>query len=148
MPIRTRLLEPRDHDHWRALFGAYIAFYEADVPDEIVALTWSRLMDDGSGLLGLCATDEHDRPIGIALMVFHLSTWSATTYCYLEDLFVAPDSRGLGVGKALVEAVYAQADAKRATRTYWVTEATNAGARRLYDRLAVRAPYVQYRRHP
>lgn len=147
MSIRTRPLEARDREAWRALFRAYIDFYRADVPDEVVELTWARLMDETSGMLGLCATNADDQPIGIALLVFHLSTWSTTTYCYLEDLYVAPEARGHGVGKALIEAIYAAADARRATRTYWVTEEANEDARRLYDRLAVRAPYVQYRRN-
>lgn len=147
MAVRTRAIESRDHDDWQALFRAYIDFYRADVPDDVIALTWSRLMDRSSGLVGLCATGDDDRPIGIALLVFHLSTWSASTYCYLEDLYVAPEARGRGAGKALIEAIYATADERGATRTYWVTEEANNSARRLYDRLAVRAPYVQYRRN-
>jgi len=144
--IRTRPLAPHDHDAWQALFRAYIDFYRAEVSDDVVALTWSRLMDASSGMVGLCAVDSDDRPVGIALLVFHLSTWARTSYCYLEDLYVAPAARGRGVGEALIEAVYRAADDRGATRTYWVTEETNEGARRLYDRLAMQAPYVQYRR--
>ncbi|MGE0765796.1 MAG: GNAT family N-acetyltransferase [Hyphomicrobiaceae bacterium] len=144
--MRTRPLEPRDHSDWVTLFRAYVAFYRADVPDQVVALTWSRLMDPASGMSGLCAVDEDDRPVGIALLVFHLSTWSPTSYCYLEDLYVAPQWRGRGAGKALIEAVYDTADARGSTRTYWVTEEDNESARRLYDAIAHCAPYVQYRR--
>lgn len=146
MTVRVRHLGPRDHDQWLVLFRAYIDFYRADVPDEIVALTWTRLMDRTSGMVGLCAVTEQDQPVGIALLIFHLSTWSATTYCYLEDLYVAPEARGRGAGKALIEAIYAEADARGATRTYWVTEEENDDARRLYERVANRAPYVQFRR--
>jgi GNAT superfamily N-acetyltransferase len=148
MSIRTRPLAPHDRDDWQTLFRAYIDFYGAEVPDDVVAITWSRLMDASSGMVGLCAVDSEDRPVGIALLVFHLSTWSRTTYCYLEDLYVAPAARGQGAGQALIEAVYGAADDRGATRTYWVTEDTNDGARRLYDRMAIRAPYVQYRRSP
>ena len=95
---------------------------------------------------GLCAVGDDGSLVGIALLVFHPSTWSATSYCYLEDLFVAPPARGQGVGRALIEAVYPAADERGATRTYWVTETGNAAARRLYDGVAMRAPYVQYRR--
>ena len=146
MSVRTRQLEARDRDAWLALFRAYIAFYRADVSDDVIALTWSRLMGACPEMLGLCATDANDRLLGIALVVFHPSTWSPTSYCYLEDLYVTPEARGLGTGKALIEAVYTAADARGATRTYWVTEESNADARRLYDRVAEYAPYVQYRR--
>ena len=69
-----------------------------------------------------------------------------TWYCYLEDLFVDPSHRGKGAGRALIEAVYREADAHQCTRTYWVTEETNATARALYDRMATKTSFVQYRR--
>src|SRR5215475_9199792 len=81
-----------------------------------------------------------------AHIVFHRSTWSATWYCYLEDLFVDPTRRKTGAGRALIEAVYRAADARQCTRTYWVTDASNATARALYDRVAGKEPFVQYRR--
>ena len=74
------------------------------------------------------------------------STWSNGFYCYLEDLFVASQQRGQGIGRALIEAVYAQADARGCSRTYWMTQETNATARTLYDRVASKSPFVQYRR--
>jgi GNAT superfamily N-acetyltransferase len=146
MHIKVRPLEPSDHADWLALFRDYVAFYGADVPADVVDLTWSRLMGEDAAMLGLGATSGDGRLVGMALVVFHRSTWSATGYCYLEDLYVAPAARGRGVGRALIEAVYAAADARGATRTYWVTEDDNAIARRLYDGMAQRAPFVQYRR--
>jgi GNAT superfamily N-acetyltransferase len=147
MSIRVRPLEARDKSDWLALFRDYIAFYRATVPDDVIELTWQRLMGEASEMLGLAAIGADGRLIGIALVVFHRSTWSATSYCYLEDLFVAPAARGQGAGRALIEAVYRAADAQGATRTYWVTEEDNLAARRLYEAVATRAPFVQYRRH-
>ena len=146
MTFGVRPLESDDYEAWLALFRDYVAFYQASVPDDVIELTWSRLMSASPEMLGLCAVGDDDSLVGIALLVFHPSTWSATSYCYLEDLFVAPAVRGQGVGKALIEAVYAAADDRGATRTYWVTETGNVAARRLYDGVAIRAPYVQYRR--
>jgi GNAT superfamily N-acetyltransferase len=146
MSIRVRPLEDGDKADWLALFREYIAFYRASVPDDVIELTWARLLDADSGVVGLAAVDGGGGLLGIALLVFHPSTWSPTTYCYLEDLYVAPGARGRGVGRALLNAVYAEADARGATRTYWVTEEDNVVARRLYDRIAKRAAFVQYRR--
>jgi GNAT superfamily N-acetyltransferase len=145
MRVEVRPLQPRDQPEWRALFNDYVAFYKADVPAAVIDLTWSRLMGDDESMTGIGATVDQEL-VGMALVVFHRSTWSPTGYCYLEDLYVAPSARGQGVGRALIEAVYAAADARGATRTYWVTEDDNAVARRLYDGMAQRVPFVQYRR--
>ncbi len=146
MPTRVRRLEPRDREPWRTLFRAYIEFYGASVPDAVVEQTWGRLTAIEPELTGLVAVDASDTPIGFAILVFHRSTWSPTRVCYLEDLYVASSYRGAGCGRALLQAVYREADARGATRTYWVTEADNARARTLYDRMATLQTYVQYRR--
>lgn len=142
-----RRLEPSDRKQWERLFRAYIDFYHATVPDDVIELTWHRLMaGPPEGFLGLAAVDETGHPIGIAHVLFHISTWSPTTYCYLEDLFVDPAARGAGIGRALIETVYKMADEHRATRTYWATHETNAAARALYDTVASRTSFIQYRR--
>jgi GNAT superfamily N-acetyltransferase len=147
MSVRVRRLEAKDKERWQALFRAYIAFYGAEVADAVIVLAWRRMMAGGAGEhIGLVAVDDGDRALGFAHLLLHRSTWSETWYCYLEDLFVDPDARGKGIGRALIEATYREADAAGATRTYWVTREDNADARALYDRLAARAPFVQYRR--
>jgi GNAT superfamily N-acetyltransferase len=146
MSIVIRSLEDADHEAWERLFRAYIRFYEAQVAGEVIALAWQRLLKQEDGFLALVAVDESGRLVGLAHALFHRSTWSASCYCYLEDLFVDPAARGQGVGRALIEAVYAQADQRGATRTYWATMGDNATARRLYDGLATLSPFVQYRR--
>jgi GNAT superfamily N-acetyltransferase len=145
--VRVRRLEARDREAWERLFRAYIAFYRATVAGAVIDLTWQRLLAGGEGHhIGLVAVDDADVPFGLALALFHRSTWSAAWYCYLEDLFVDPARRRTGAGRALIEAVYREADARGCTRTYWVTEEANATARALYDQVARRAPFVQYRR--
>ena len=108
--------------------------------------TWRRLLDPASGLHGFLAVDEHDRPIGLVHYHFHQSTWSLTSYCYLEDLFVDPDSRAKGAGRALIAAVYRAADERGANRVYWHTENTNARAQLLYHQVAELTPFLQFRR--
>ena len=144
---RVRPLAARDEAVWLALFRGYIAFYQATVSDDVIAATWRRLIRAEPDFhIGLVAVDAADVPIGLAHVLFHRSTWSASCYCYLEDLYVDPQRRNQGVGRALIEAVYREADARGATRTYWMTQEFNYAARMLYDRLAMRSPFVQYRR--
>lgn len=146
MSITIRELGREDRPQWEALFRAYIRFYRAKVPDEVIEVTWQRLLAQEDGFLALVAEEPGGRLVGIAHLLFHRSTWSPTYYCYLEDLFVDIDTRRHGVGRALIEATYREADRRGATRTYWTTRDDNATARRLYDRLAEQSGFVQYRR--
>jgi GNAT superfamily N-acetyltransferase len=146
MTIRVRQVEASDKEKWLKLFRDYITFYEESVPDDVIALTWKRLLAGEDDMMALSAVDDTGRIVGITTMVFHRSTWSPTLYCYLEDLFVDPAVRGQGVGRALIEATYAEADRRGATRVYWATQAKNKTARTLYDRVAELTEFVQYRR--
>ncbi len=147
MSIIVRRLEARDKAAWLPLFKGYIAFYKASVADDVIETTWGRLMAGGEGFhIAFVAVDASDVPVGIAHVLFHRSTWSTSWYCYLEDLFVDPARRGGGIGRALIEAVYAEADARKATRTYWATQEFNYRARGLYDTVATKSPFIQYRR--
>jgi GNAT superfamily N-acetyltransferase len=66
--------------------------------------------------------------------------------CYLQDLYVVPETRGQGLGAALINHVYAAADERGAAEVYWHTQEFNATARRLYDRIGRLTPFIQYRR--
>jgi GNAT superfamily N-acetyltransferase len=147
MTYRVRALEPKDKADWQPLFMAYIQFYKATVSEDVIETTWERLLSGKEGFhIGLVAVNEADKPVGIAHVLFHRSTWSQTWYCYLEDLFVEPGLRAGGIGQMLIEAVYKEADARQCTRTYWTTQEFNYRARGLYDKMATKSPFVQYRR--
>lgn len=146
MSVRVRPLEARDRPAWLRLFKGYVDFYQASVAEDVVATTWKRLVAGEDGFCALVAVDDADTPFGLAHMLFHRSTWSATWYCYLEDLFVDPVQRQRGTGRALIEAVYREADTRGCTRTYWMTQEANRTARALYDQVATKCPFVQYRR--
>ena len=147
MSVSVRRLEERDKPQWLALFKGYIEFYKATVADDVIEMTWQRLMAGQSDFhIALVAVDGTDTPVGLAHILFHRSTWSPTHYCYLEDLFVDPGQRLKGIGRALIKATYREADARGCTRTYWATQEFNYRARALYDQVATKSPFVQYRR--
>jgi GNAT superfamily N-acetyltransferase len=147
LDIDIRPIQDTDAADWDRLFRAYIDFYRAAVPDDVIASTWGRALAGIDGLHGLIAVDvASGAALGIATLVFHRSTWSPTWYCYLEDLYVEGSTRGRGVGRALIEASYAEADRRGATRTYWATQEGNDVARRLYDEVGELTEFVQYRR--
>ncbi|GGC71571.1 GNAT family N-acetyltransferase [Chelatococcus reniformis] len=143
--ITVRALNSDDRAAWEPLWRGYLDFYRTSQTAELKDLVWRRILDAGEPIHGLAAVAE-GRIIGIVHYVFHRATWSATDYCYLEDLFTSPDARGKGVGRALIEAVYERARVHGSTRVYWLTHETNAPARLLYDQVAEFAGFIQYRK--
>ena len=144
MNIAIGPFHPGDEAHWRALFGAYNAFYNAALPDAVYTATWRRLMAVDGDLQGFVARDESGPAIGLVHYFFHGSTWSLLDRCYLEDLFVAPEARGSGIGRALISAVAAAAREHGCDRLYWHTHESNAAARRLYDAVASYDGFIRY----
>ena len=128
------------------MFDAYLAFYETTLSEEIIGLTWQRLLDQEDGMVGLIAHAKVGNAVGIANLVFHRATWAKDYYCYLEDLYVDENVRGTGAGRALIEATYVEADKRGASRTYWMTHQGNATARALYDRVGRLTPFLRYDR--
>jgi GNAT superfamily N-acetyltransferase len=146
MTFTIRPLTHADRSQWDQLWQGYLAFYESAVPDDVSDLTWQRILDPEAPIHAFCAAQPDGKLLGIVHYLFHPVTWAAGPRCYLEDLFTASEARGQGVGRALIEAVYAAADARCADQVYWLTQDTNATARRLYDQVARATPFIKYRR--
>lgn len=141
-----RWLDTADEPEWRRLWTAYLDFYETSVADEVYAATFARLLADDPNEFSCLVVDTGAKLSGLAHFLFHRSTWTTANTCYLEDLFVDPSLRGTGLGRALIEAVYEQADLAGAAGVYWTTQEANATGRRLYDRIGHLTPFVQYER--
>jgi GNAT superfamily N-acetyltransferase len=150
MPLEGQMIEIRplrleDREAWEPLWQGYLTFYKSTLPPEVTDATWRRLNDPAEPMYGLAAVLD-GRIVGIVHCLFHRSTWTIGNYCYLQDLFTAEEARGRGAGRALIEAVYERAQAQGASRVYWLTHETNTSAQALYDKLASRSGFIQYRR--
>jgi GNAT superfamily N-acetyltransferase len=130
---------------WEPLWISYLRFYGSSQSDDAMSITWTRLHDPAEPMFALGAYAD-GRLIGIAHYVFHRSFWTVGDYCYLQDLFVAPEARGFGAGRALIAAVEAAARKGGASRIHWLTKEDNVTARALYDRVAERSGFIQYRK--
>src|SRR5208283_4032057 len=97
-----------------------LAAFERE-PDAVVA-TEAGLLRDGFGpnpFYSCLIADCDGQPAGFALFFYNYSTWEGRPGIYLEDLFVLPEFRGLGVGKALLQRVAAIAVDKGCQRLQW-----------------------------
>jgi GNAT superfamily N-acetyltransferase len=145
--IEIERLQEHHKPAWLSLWRGYQTFYRARIPDDVTELNWRRLLDPTEPMLGIGASVE-GRLVGIAHAVLHRSFWTAGDYCYLQDLFIEPGMRGRGVGKALIGAVADAATARGASRVIWLTHETNTAAMALYDQIADRTGFVQFRLRP
>jgi GNAT superfamily N-acetyltransferase len=141
----VRAIELRDRAGWEPLWKGYQTFYKTDIPAATSDITFARFLDAKEPVHALVA-ESGDRIVGIVHYIFHRSTWTPGPYCYLQDLFTIEEARGLGVGRALIEAVYARAKEEGAPRVYWLTHESNSVAMALYDKIADKSGFVQYRK--
>jgi len=145
--VKIRPLEARDEPEWRALWTGYLEFYATSVPEEVYRTYFQRLLgDDPQDYHGLVAEAEDGTLIGLTHYLFHRHGWKIENVVYLQDLFVAPEARGTGAGRALIQAVYDAADDAGCPSVYWLTQDFNATARRLYDRIGQLTPFIKYQR--
>ena len=144
IPVSIKALAPGDHGSWLPLWRGYQTFYKVAIPAEVSEETWRRLNDPTEPMAGALAWSQ-GRAVGLVHHIRHRSCWTTADYCYLQDLFVAAELRGTGIGRQLIEYVYAYAREQGLNRVYWLTHERNAEAMRLYDRIADRSCFVQYR---
>ena len=130
---------------WEPLWQGYLGFYASSQTPQATDILWRRLHDPKEPM-HLLGAYKDDRLVGIVHYLYHRSCWTEADYCYLQDLFVSPQARGFGAGKALIEAVYDAAGKAGASRVHWLTQEGNTEARALYDQLAERSGFIQYRR--
>lgn len=143
--MTIRQLGATDRDAWLSLWQKYLVFYKSELSPTTIETAWQRLLTPTEPMFALGAFSDN-RLSGIVHIIYHRSTWTEGNYCYLQDLFTDEAARGQGVGTALIEAVYARAKADGASRVYWLTHETNDTARRLYEKIAVRSGFIQYRK--
>lgn len=89
------------------------------------------LLDDGDTLVLLAGKG----PDGVAVLRFRRSIWSSGNECYLAELFVTPQTRGLGIGRALMDAAMREARERGADTMSIEVDEPDTEARTLYESL-------------
>jgi GNAT superfamily N-acetyltransferase len=140
----VRAVERGDRERWAPLWRAYLDFYRVAERPEVTEATWSRIFDPLEPVHCVVAA-RGGSLIGFSHYLFQRSTWLVDPRCYLQDLYVSEAERAAGVGRALIQAVASAAKGAGSPNVYWNTHETNAKARRLYDAIAERTGFIQYR---
>ena len=142
--ITIRPLRREDEADWRRLWTEYLEFYKTSVPEAVYASTFERLLGDDDHDFNALIAEVDGKAMGIVHFLFHRHCWKVENVCYLQDLYVDAAARGTGLGRKLIEAVYAAADTAGAPAVYWLTQDFNTTARQLYDRIAQVTPFIRY----
>ncbi|WP_217475871.1 GNAT family N-acetyltransferase [Stutzerimonas stutzeri] len=145
MSIDIRPITADDQAAWFPLWQRYLAFYQSSVPEQTSVTTWQRFLDPTEPMHAALAWQD-GQAVGLVHFLYHRSCWTTGDYCYLQDLFVSDGLRGAGVGRRLIEHVYAHARDTGASRVHWLTHESNHNAMQLYERIAARSGFVQYRK--
>jgi GNAT superfamily N-acetyltransferase len=132
---RIRHATASDREQWNPLWQAYLEFYESSLADEVTDLLWRRILDSDSDVQARVVENQDGNLVGLVHFFPHAHTWYASPVCYLNDLFVLPETRGGGIGEMLIEAVIAEARLQGWCEVYWQTQDHNSVARGLYDKV-------------
>jgi GNAT superfamily N-acetyltransferase len=142
--ITIHPLTAADFDAWNPLWQAYLVFYKSSVPDDVTANAFAAMTGGDLSTGGFLAQDADGQPVGMVNWLDHRTNWSLGDSCYLQDLYVNEGGRGLGTGRALIEAVADAARARGCNRVYWQTHESNETAMVLYDKVAKKSGFLVY----
>ena len=143
--MNIRPITRADKAQWLPLWQGYQTFYKVAIADNVTDLTFDRFFEEMVPVNAFVA-EEDGKLLGFVHTIFHYSTWTKGPYVYLQDLFTSEAARGKGVATALVNAVYEAAEKAGAARVYWLTHETNTTAISLYEKLADRSGFIQFRK--
>ncbi len=142
--VRVRPPAESDYQRWRELYQGYADFYGVDQPDESAQQVWSWIHDPNHEVQALVATDSAGGVVGLAHYRPFSRPLSASVGCWLDDLYVAPESRGSGAADALLAELADLAKANHWSVVRWITADNNHRARSKYDQVAARTQWITY----
>lgn len=130
--MTVRIAKRGDEEAVTALIAGFRDYYEEREPaEERIAAAVEELIDDERTEFLLSG----EPPIGVAQLRFRPSVWTGAEDAWLEDLFVVPEARREGVGRALVQACLERARARGCKRIQLDANERNRGALALYESL-------------
>jgi len=149
-PLEIAPVSAERYEEVLPMIAAYQRFYRVeDIDEERNRAFFRRFLAPSEAGLLLGARAE-GRFRGYACLYWHFNSLIAAETVLMNDLFVEPDDRGLGVGRALIEAARDVAHERGAALLEWVTAFDNYTAQRLYDSTGAErsAGWIEYELGP
>ncbi|MDT5019190.1 MAG: hypothetical protein QOD39_5350 [Mycobacterium sp.] len=126
------------------MMRGYCDFYRVEPSDERLMALASALIENPAEGLQLIARGK-GTPLGFATIYWTWQTLYAARVGVLNDLFAVPESRGTGVGRALIARCLELCRARGAEKLVWETATDNVTAQRLYDGIgASKSTWLSY----
>jgi ribosomal protein S18 acetylase RimI-like enzyme len=141
--IVIRQLGEADRSDWQGLYYSYLEFYKSAPVAEATEFLWSRLTAETPEIQSAVIV-ANGTVVGFVHYHFQLSSWSHSSHCYLEDLYVDEQFRGQGLATTLIAEVKRAAMEQGCSELFWITRSGNSTARSLYDKLATESDFVRY----
>jgi len=140
----VRPVAEKDFEDWKRLYQGYADFYQVEMNNQILAMVWSWIQDPQQPFYALIAISQDNQALGLMHFRAMPSPLRGAMVGFLDDLFVDPTSRGLGVADALFAELKTQAQIHDWPLMRWITADNNYPARSLYDQLSTRTGWITY----
>ena len=142
--MNIRPLEKTDRKIWEQLFNEYAEFYKTSVPQGGHERVWDWIFNFDNDFWCDLVVNDAGQPYGFTQYQLMHRSLSGAMVCYLSDLYVRPDVRGTGAGRAMIDHVIQVSKAKGITNVRWLTQDFNYAGRRLYDSYSPKSDFVLY----
>lgn len=144
MPVTIRPLRETERPRWEEMFQAYAEFYKTAVPEGGFDTVWGWIFDPANPFWCDLAEAEDGSVVGFTQYQLMHRSLGGGMVCYLSDLYVEPQVRGSGAGRALIDHVLDFARERGLPGVRWLTQEFNYPARKLYDSYAPKTDFILY----
>ncbi|MFK8075596.1 MAG: N-acetyltransferase family protein [Granulosicoccus sp.] len=139
-----RSINESERAAWETLFNAYADFYHVEITTESVNTVWEWIFDPAQDFWCDVVEDGNGNLVGFTQYQLMHRSLGGSMVCYLSDLYVSPDIRGNGTGRALIDNVVQFAKENNVPGVRWLTQENNYAARRLYDTYVSKSDFLLY----
>jgi len=139
-----KALDAHERAQWELLFDQYADFYKVTPPPHCKERVWDWIFNTDEPFWCDLAFNNQGQAIGFVQYQLMHRSLSGAMVCYLSDLYVNPEQRKSGTGRALIDHVMSFAKRRGIENVRWLTQDSNATAKSLYETYVAQSEFVLY----